>query len=576
MSENKILIPANQDDILEMAEKIKQNKQESAMFEETFAKYKAGMLKTSDILQLGETPYVLQIAGAKNLPLTITQRTIRNAQNSYDVKIGGHSSGHEIDDPIVRRLPELIRTPIFVIEDEKQNLRVIIDMKDNQDYYIMCFIALNKVQGRYDVNEVTTILGKRDVEEYIIRAFENNAVKAMDKEKAESLFQTRTVQYDKVETTISFDYSIAFSTANVKYPKEKSLTKTTTDFVDNDENDPNNPKKPNGGASGGGKGGDIKGSQDGNVTNTYSGKENKTMGNLEIYRSDNRSLQQLLDDYEAQEKAVKEKALDEITNEDDYERLSAGDKQLLDNYNANKGLLVEAKMALDFVATSTIFTPNGNEPCVQMLMDSKTDYAHAVATLTGGFDKRMGTILETVDNSKSFDRSYANVPLTDKTISGIIKDEMKGGVLETATVGDLAEVISVTRGIRDTLRIKDDKIVDDTNEVLIHDKGRLNAFVFIDSDEQERENIKFVEAVESEVVESNDGYALNTSKQTAGNEKAIGEKVNAKNEVVHNEAPRATTTDTSKVGGNVKLEEAKDKGTEDDKKPSKKERGEER
>ena len=36
-------------------------------------------------------------------------------------------------------------------------------------------------------------------------------------EKAESLFQPIGVQYAKEETTINFDYSIAYSTANVKH-----------------------------------------------------------------------------------------------------------------------------------------------------------------------------------------------------------------------------------------------------------------------------------------------------------------------------------------------------------------------
>lgn len=62
---------------------------------------------------------------------------------------------------------------------------------------------------------------------------------------------------------------------------------------------------------------------------------------LNPFEQDNRSLQQWLDDYEAQKKEVKEKALDEITTIEDYERLSIDDKLVLDNYNANKAVMSE-------------------------------------------------------------------------------------------------------------------------------------------------------------------------------------------------------------------------------------------
>lgn len=68
------------------------------------------------------------------------------------------------------------------------------------------------------------------------------------------------------------------------------------------------------------------------------------------------------------------------------------------------------------------------------------------------------------------------------------------------------------------------------------------------------------------VVESNDGYVMNMSERTADNAKQIDELVRdngSGKEVVHEEAPRETTTDRSKVGGNVKYETVKEEGTKD-------------
>lgn len=300
-------------------------------------------------------------------------------------------------------------------------------------------------------------------------------------------------------------------------------------------------------------------SQDGNVTNTYSGKEIKTMENLKAFAQDNRSLQQWLDDYEAQKKEVEEKALEEISTEEDYEQLSESDQQLLSDFSSNKELLIETRMALDFVKTSTVVRPDEErELHFLTLMNSKEEYVHAIIMLTGGFDERMGKLLESTRDDSSTNRymGFSNAPLMDKEVSGLIKDEINSDFLHTATVTDLVGVIVDTREQRENLRISNKNIINDTMSAVTYDKEKLHKFDFENDSQKEA----------PEIVESNDGYAMNTSRVTAENEKEISEKVNG-NEVVHNEAPRATTTDPSKAGGNVKLEEANNKGTED-RKPS--------
>lgn len=64
-----------------------------------------------------------------------------------------------------------------------------------------------------------------------------------------------------------------------------------------------------------------------------------------------------------------------------------------------------------------------------------------------------------------------------------------------------------------------------------------------------------------EIVESFDGYVLNTNRILAENDKEFDSKVEKGNEVVHNEAPMHTTIDTAEVGGTIKLEQADDIGT---------------
>lgn len=70
-----------------------------------------------------------------------------------------------------------------------------------------------------------------------------------------------------------------------------------------------------------------------------------------------------------------------------------------------------------------------------------------------------------------------------------------------------------------------------------------------------------------QIVESNDGYVMAVSipaEEIAANldlSQEFASKVKNGNEVVHNEAPRHTTSDPSRVGGNVQLEEVDDLGT---------------
>lgn len=214
------------EEIMRIAEKVKQNERESQEFSESVQKYINGELESSVILQLGSTPFALQLAEARDLPLTMKQNDLRNSLNPENVYIHGHTSGHAIDPEIIKRLPDKLRNPIIIIEDKNKNLRAIIDEKNSQGDYLMCHIALNKVQGNYEVNKVTSVHGKSELSKYIDRQFEEGNIKAMNKEKAESLFQSIGCQSSKERTVICFDNSIAYSTANVKYP-ENVISKPT-------------------------------------------------------------------------------------------------------------------------------------------------------------------------------------------------------------------------------------------------------------------------------------------------------------------------------------------------------------
>lgn len=57
---------------------------------------------------------------------------------------------------------------------------------------------------------------------FITRAFDKKGVLATHTEKAEQLFHSIGCQSSKENTTISFDDSIAYTTANIKYPGQEN------------------------------------------------------------------------------------------------------------------------------------------------------------------------------------------------------------------------------------------------------------------------------------------------------------------------------------------------------------------
>lgn len=207
-------------EILEqVSEKTLQNMRENNDFAKEFSKYIEHKLNPSDILKIGTTPYALQISGAKSLPLNITQTTIENTMNPETVHIHGHTSGHDISAETIKKLPSLIRKPIMVLQDKNSpNLTAILDEKDKQGRNIICRVVLDKKEAQYTVNRISSMYGKRELAEFLTKAFGEQRVVSMHKEKADELLHSIGCQSSKENSIISFDDSIAYTTANVKYP----------------------------------------------------------------------------------------------------------------------------------------------------------------------------------------------------------------------------------------------------------------------------------------------------------------------------------------------------------------------
>jgi hypothetical protein len=298
--------------------------------------------------------------------------------------------------------------------------------------------------------------------------------------------------------------------------------------------------------------------------------------------NDMRTIGEMLDDYNTLQVQVEEKNLAEISTSEDYESLSLDDKQLLDEYTDNRDFLVRVRDSLDFAHASTMVREVEGDgeverQCVS-LYENKFDYANSMLLLTAGFDSEMSDAIKSV-RDESFEsslmdyRTYKSLtqaakfePEIQETMSQIVGDNV---VKDDFSVADLLEAVENTENVMAVNEINKDRLIDSTIEVNMdnEENGTLNVITSrILAYEKDYENEKSEKEAEPvEVVESNDGYVMAATERTEENaykfDEIVREEGGSASEVKHNGVPLETTTDASRVGGKIRLEEADDIGT---------------
>lgn len=365
---------------------------------------------------------------------------------------------------------------------------------------------------------------------------------------------------------------------------------------------------------------------------------------------DQRSIQEMLDEHERLRQEIDKRSLEEIVLSKDYEdyfdyykdysELSENDKALVDDYSESKYFLSATRKALDFTKSSTmevgVDSPNSNLPdikCVS-LFNNEQEYAEAIVTLTGGFDKRMMNELEatrtepfhSVFMQKNEYDATVKAPLSNRVIEAAIKKEIGNtNVMQERTVSDIVDMIDYTKDLEEEYYINNENVIDETLSA-VFEKNEAEKINVIDFEKYEKQaqqeqyeisaqqaaelyqegyrstdeeriqkefiytatqvaalctifkayeenglNEKAILEAERElkdkefpvqIVESNDGFVMNTNKKiTSENINNFNQKVENGNEVIHNEVPAETTIDTAEVRGKVKYEQKDDIGT---------------
>ena len=247
----KSVISANEDDILRFAEKIKRNANEDRIFSGKIDDFLNGRLPPQEVVKIGTTPYCLRALNVEAIPLVVTQGVLANSIESSQ-KLSNrmnrkHTEQHNIPRETIKLLPQALRNPILICKgNTKDSLVVISELKDKQRDNIIVPIMLN-VKGQHGrVNKVSTIHGKKNIENYLDKLTKNNSVLAMNKEKADKLYLDTGVQSPQSTTIICFDNSISYSLKNVKSLNEISMEKFSArprETVENSDKPPGTERR---------------------------------------------------------------------------------------------------------------------------------------------------------------------------------------------------------------------------------------------------------------------------------------------------------------------------------------------
>ena len=284
----------------------------------------------------------------------------------------------------------------------------------------------------------------------------------------------------------------------------------------------------------------------------------------------------------------------------DMQNASPSDFDLLKQAAEDKQFLTQAEKGLELCTGGTLplSYPDGRDNVESIL--KKDDYIRLLGTLTGGQNESFIELLTSLNPTKAAEIKQNLVDVMEfKEIQ-----EAVGSQSKEYTVGDVMQAASKADDIIQIRQLDAENVYESarTQAFLLHNSGRNDLMTMddavreksevtliqlakklhdgdwkaADKDEiaeafhlNEKDVAKVVEVLEQierdepvEVIESNDGYVLNTSKQTAAAMNQIEEKLeaNSPNEVKQ-PVVKETTSDPAAVGGKVKLEAADDRGT---------------
>lgn len=220
-SENeKTTLTVDEEDILRMADAIRQNRIEDKLFEDNLDRFLESNTKTSEYIFVCKTSNALAISGAnKELDVVIAPRTIAKCMADPSVKY----HGHELTKDILQQIPKELRNPIMVFKGSKdKSLVAITKLRDNNSHSVIVAISIDEADKFRTVNRISSVYGKDNINNYIRNQIGYGNLISANKKEAAEMLHSAGLQLPLENTFISFNNSIAYTMQNVKGFDEKS------------------------------------------------------------------------------------------------------------------------------------------------------------------------------------------------------------------------------------------------------------------------------------------------------------------------------------------------------------------
>ncbi|MCC8097055.1 MAG: hypothetical protein LIO44_00490 [Eubacterium sp.] len=205
----------------ENRKKVRQNNVEDLAFKKQVDDYFNGTLNRNEPALVIKTPIVLGLAGAnEELDIVMNYNTFNKCTKLRDE----YRHGHGLTKTLLEQLPEQLRNPVMIFKNEAKNSLILItDLKDYLNCGIMISIGLKQGVQQHFVNRITSIYVRNNFFNYIDTQIKARNTLAYNKQKANKLVRSVGLQLPSEGTLISYNSSIAYTTANVKYPKQKNM-----------------------------------------------------------------------------------------------------------------------------------------------------------------------------------------------------------------------------------------------------------------------------------------------------------------------------------------------------------------
>ena len=166
-------------------------KEDAKAWKETLKEAWAGKMSETQMFRVMETPLVLQLVGAKALPIYMAQKKLMQVKKEHP----------ELNKTILNKLPEQLADPMMIFQSETVPGRIVVclELKDEAGANIVVPVELNAKNDRMEINILASIYGKGNPSKgsnyswFLNNVLNGNAL-YINKKQAENLYRAAGLQ----------------------------------------------------------------------------------------------------------------------------------------------------------------------------------------------------------------------------------------------------------------------------------------------------------------------------------------------------------------------------------------------